>query len=303
MRERESRQMSITVVGSVGLDTLETPAGKRDIILGGSACHFSFAASAFGGNIQLVGIVGDDFPQEHTQALKDHGVSLEGLEVVPGKTFRWHGKYEHFGEAISLATELNVFESFSPKIPEAFKNPDVLFLGNIDPVLQGQVLDQMNEVKLIVMDTMNFWIHSKKEELLTLMGRVDVVIVNDQEATDLTGKADAEAAGVELLKTGAGTVIVKRGEHGAVLVSGEKVFTCSACKVADILDTTGAGDSFAGGFVGYLDECGTFDFDSMSEAVLHGCVLGSFNIQGFGPERTQTVTREDVRERYIALKG
>jgi sugar/nucleoside kinase (ribokinase family) len=293
--------MSITVVGSVGLDKLETPAGKRETILGGSACHFSFAASSFGGKIQLVGIVGDDFPKEHVVALESRGVSLEGLETVPGKTFRWHGKYENFGEAISLATELNVFENFVPKIPDALKSCDILFLGNIDPVLQGQVLDQMDDVKLTVMDTMNFWIDSKKEELMKLMGRVDVVIVNEQEATSLTGEIDSEAAGRKLLETGTSNVIVKRGENGAVLVSRDKVFSCSACKIDNVLDTTGAGDSFAGGFTGYLDECGKFDFDTMSEAVIHGCVLGSFNIEGFGPERTQQVTRTEVADRYNAI--
>ena len=157
--------MSITVVGSVGLDTLETPVGKRADILGGSACHFSFASSVFGGAIQLVGVVGDDFPKEHINSLKEHGISLEGLEVVPGKTFRWHGKYENFGEAISLATELNVFEDFSPKIPDEFRTSDILFLGNIDPVLQSDVLDQMVDVKLTVMDTMNFWIDIRRDEL------------------------------------------------------------------------------------------------------------------------------------------
>jgi len=293
--------MSITVVGSVGLDTLETPAGKRESILGGSSCHFAFAASKFGGTIQLVGVVGDDFPEEHVTALKKHGVSLEGLETVPGKTFRWHGKYEHFGEAISLATELNVFEDFAPKIPEAFRSSDILFLGNIDPVLQLQVLDQMENVKLSIMDTMNFWIDIRKDDLLELMGRVDVVIVNDQEATSLTGETDAETGARKLLETGAGAVIVKRGEHGAVLVSGEKMFSCSSCKIDNILDTTGAGDSFAGGFTGYLDKCGKFDFETMSKAVLYGCVLGSFNIQGFGSEYTQKITADDVAARYDGL--
>lgn len=293
--------MSITVVGSVGLDTLETPAGTRETILGGSACHFSFAASTFNGKVQLVGVVGDDFPEEHVAALESHGISLEGLETAPGKTFRWHGKYEHFGEAISLATELNVLQNFAPKIPDAFKSSDILFLGNIDPSLQEQVLDQMDDVKLTFMDTMNFWIDIKREELTKLMGRVDVVIVNDQEATSLTGETDAEAAGKKLLETGAPNVIVKKGAHGAVLVSADKVFSCPSCKIDNILDTTGAGDSFAGGFTGYLNECGKYDFESMSQAVLYGCVLGSFNIEGFGPERTQQITRADVDARYKQL--
>ena len=294
--------MSILVVGSVGIDTLETPEGKRDEILGGSACHFSLAASAFSKSIRIVGVVGTDFPEEYSKLLEDHGVDLEGLERVEGDTFRWHGRYEEFGTAISLATHLNVFEAFDPKIPETYKESDIVFLGNIAPGLQEKVLTSMPKPRLTVMDTMNFWISSQKDAVMSLFGKVDVAIVNDQEAKDLTGENHAYDAGVQLLDTGAKMVIVKKGEHGALLISKDDFFITPSFPSSTILDTTGAGDSFAGGFCGYLDSCEDIDKMAIRRAVVYGCILGSMNIEGFGPERTAEITHEDVEERFAYIK-
>ena len=294
--------MSILVVGSVGIDSLETPQGKREQILGGSACHFALAASALSKDIRLVGVVGTDFPEEYSSLLEKHGVDLEGLERVEGETFRWEGKYEEFGTAISLATHLNVFENFDPKIPSSYESSDIVFLGNIAPGLQEKVLDSMPKPKLTVMDTMNFWISSQKDAVMSLFGRVDVAIVNDQEAKDLTGERHAYDAGVKLLDTGAKMVIVKKGEHGALLISKDDFFITPSFPSASILDTTGAGDSFAGGFCGYLDTCVEIDQKAIRRAVVYGCILGSLNIEGFGPEKTAEITSEDVEERFAYLK-
>ena len=290
--------MSILVVGSVGIDPLETPCGKRDEVLGGSACHFSLAASSLSKDIRMVGVVGEDFPKEHSQLLQDHGVDLSGLERVPGKTFRWHGRYEDFGTAMSLSTELNVFEQFSPKIPDSYRDSSIVFLGNIAPALHRQVLEEVGEARLTVMDTMNFWISSMKDEVLDLIRSVDVAIVNDQEAKDLSGERHAHDAGKALLDGGAKRVIVKKGEHGALLLGPEGAFLCPSYPSSCIVDTTGAGDSFAGGFCGYLDHCGRSDEDSFRKAVVYGCIMGSLNIEGFGPERSATVSKRDIDDRY-----
>jgi len=295
--------VSILVVGSVGIDTLETPRGRRDEILGGSACHFALAASTFGAPVRLVGVVGTDFPAEYTELLTGRGVDVAGLERVEGATFRWHGRYEDFGVAVSLATHLNVFEAFDPTIPQPWLDSDIVFLGNIAPALQNKVLDQVTGPRLTVMDTMNFWISSQREAVLDLMGRVDVVIVNDQEARDLTGHRHAVDAGRALLARGARAIIVKKGEHGALLVAADELFACPSYPSPDIVDTTGAGDSFAGGFCGYLARAGDFEPTTLRRAVVHGCILGSLNIEGFGPERTARVTAADAEQRLQAIRA
>lgn len=294
--------MSVLVVGSVGLDTLETPQGNRSDVLGGSASHLALAAAAFGVPVRLVGVVGTDFPSEHRSLLEERGVDLGGLTTEVGATFRWHGRYDDFNVAQSLATHLNVFEHFDPAIPEAWRDTPFVMLGNIDPVLQGKVLASVRSPRLTVMDTMNFWIGSRRDEVLAMAGRVDVVLVNDQEARDLTLCHGLVDAARELLRTGCRVVVVKRGEHGALMVTAEgDLFFCPAHPVERVIDTTGAGDSFAGGFAGYLSRSGSIDGRALRRAVVHGCIMGSFNVEGFGVERTARVTSTEIDERYRAL--
>ncbi len=288
----------ILVVGSLAYDTISTPEGRVDRALGGSANHFSLAAAQYA-DLRIVGVVGNDYQDADLEKLRSRGVDTEGLQVREGKTFHWEGKYEGaMNEAETLATELNVFQDFNPKLPESYKNTPYVFLANIDPVLQIQVLDQVVTPKFVGCDTMNFWIETKKDDLLKVLKRVDVLMINEGEANMLTGQTNAIASSEEIMKMGPKAVVVKRGEYGFVLRSQEGYFILPAFPIAQVVDPTGAGDSFAGAFFGYMaKENKGFDLKTIKEACLHGCLMASFQVQGFGLTRLDALKSEEFEAR------
>lgn len=292
----------ILVVGTVALDSVETPYGKADEALGGSATYFAAGASFFA-PVRVVGVVGEDFPLGKLDFLKKRGVDLSGIEVVKGgKSFRWAGRYHHdLNHRDTLATHLNVLETFQPKLPEAWKATPYLFLANIDPVLQRQVLDQMQRPRLVVMDTMNFWMDAMREDLEKTVAKVDAIIVNDEEARQLARTPNLITAARAIQKMGPKTVIVKKGEHGALLFSGGQVFSAPAYPMEEVFDPTGAGDTFAGGFYGYLAKAGKMDDATLRQAVLHGSALASFCVERFGPDRLKDLTMREVEARVKAF--
>ena len=294
--------MSLLVVGTVALDAIETPYGKQDEVLGGSATYFAAGASYFT-PVRVVGVVGEDFPMPRLDFLKKRGVDLAGVEVVPGgKTFRWAGRYHHdLNHRDTLGTWLNVLETFQPKLPADWRDSEYVFLANIDPVLQRQVLDQMKRPKLVVMDTMNFWIASMRDELVKTLSRVDAVILNDEEARMLTGVPNLVKAAALIRKMGPRTVIVKKGEHGALLFHDDAVFSAPAYPLEDVHDPTGAGDTFAGGFFGYVARAGRTDESTFRQAVLHGSALASFCVERFGPDRLKDLTMKEIEARVKAF--
>ena len=294
--------MALLVVGSVALDSLETPFGRREEILGGSACYFSACASYFGPT-RAVAVVGEDFPQEHLDFLASRGVDLAGLVRKPGKTFRWKGKYEFdLNTAHTLDTQLNVFADFKPELPETYKDSEYVFLGNIDPDLQRAVLDQVRGPRFVAMDTMNFWIGSKRESLLKTLKRVDLLFVNDAEARQLAGEHNVVKAARKILGFGPRAVVIKRGEYGALFFSGGEVFAASAYPVSDVFDPTGAGDSFAGGFMGYVARAGSEEPAVLRRAIVLGSVLASFTVEQFSLDRLRTLTAEEIRARYTEAR-
>ncbi|HEX2021336.1 MAG TPA: PfkB family carbohydrate kinase [Candidatus Thermoplasmatota archaeon] len=290
--------MSLLVVGTVALDTVETPYGRADDALGGSATFFAAGASFFA-PVRLVGVVGDDFPLQRLDFLRRRGVDLSGIEVVPGgKTFRWSGRYHHdLNHRDTLGTWLNVLETFQPKLPADWRESEHVFLANIDPVLQRQVLDQVRKPRLVVADTMNFWIESVREELVKTLARVDVLILNDEETRQLAGEPNLLKAARAIRKMGPSTLIVKKGEHGALLFTGDKVFSAPAYPIEDVHDPTGAGDTFAGGFFGHLARERRYDEDAFRKAVLYGSALASFCVERFGPARLETLTMPEIERR------
>ena len=289
--------MSLLVVGSVALDSVETPFGAREDVLGGSATYFSASASLLA-KVSVVGVVGDDFPLEQLDFLKARGVALDGLEKVAGKTFRWKGKYGYdLNVAQTLDTQLNVFEHFQPKLDARARAADRIFLGNIDPELQLRVLDQVARPKLVCADTMNYWITSKREALLKLLPRVDVLMVNDGEARQLAGESNVMRAAAAILRLGARAVVVKRGEYGALLVSREESFYAPAYPLSEVIDPTGAGDTFAGGFIGHLAATDDISFENMKRAVIHGSAMASFCVEKFGTERLLNLSAEEIEAR------
>jgi len=291
--------MSILVVGSVALDSIKTPFGQAKEALGGSATYFSYSASFFS-PVRLVAVVGDDFPRSAVNLLKNKGVSLEGLEVVDGKTFRWKGSYENdMNSAKTLATELNVFQTFSPKIPASYKKTPYVFLANIDPDQQLAVLDQMVRPKLVGCDTMNLWIATKPRSLKKLLNRVDLFLLNDGEARQLTGTTNLIKATQEILKMGPSIVVVKKGEHGAILATKKSLFVAPAYPVQNVFDPTGAGDCFAGGFFASLTtSANPRSESSLRRAVVYGTVMASFNVESFSLNRLKKVTQQDIRRRF-----
>jgi sugar/nucleoside kinase (ribokinase family) len=295
--------MSLLVVGTVALDSIETPWGKADDVLGGSATYFAAAAS-YDVPVNVVGVVGDDFPHDRLDFLKKRKVDLAGIEVVPGgKTFRWAGRYHHdLNHRDTLGTWLNVLETFEPKLPDAWRDSEYVFLANIDPVLQRHVLDQVKKPKLVVMDTMNFWIDSVREELVKTLARVDILIVNDGEARQLAETPNLiKAAGI-IQRMGPRTVIVKKGEHGALLFHDGEVFSAPAYPIEDVFDPTGAGDTFAGGFFGHLAKEGKWDANTLRRAVVRGSALASFCVEKFGPERLMDLSPKEIEEREAAFR-
>ncbi len=294
--------MSLLVVGSIAYDTVETPFGKVEDSLGGSALYFSAAASLFG-PVNVVGVVGSDFDASKISFLKKRGVDLEGLYMESGKTFRWGGRYyEDMNKRETLFTYLNVFERFQPRIPEHYRQSEYVFLANIDPELQLQVLDQIEKPKLVVLDTMNFWISGKRSELEKVLKRCDIIILNDEEAREITSEANLIKATKRILDYGPKSVIVKKGEHGAMLYHNGHFFFAPAFPLEKVIDPTGAGDSFAGGFMGYIAKTDKTDFATLKKAVIYGSTIASFNVEDFSFNRLKMLTMEEIEERVKAFK-
>jgi sugar/nucleoside kinase (ribokinase family) len=294
--------MSITVVGSVGLDNVETPSGKTVDELGGAATYFAIAASNFA-PVELVGIVGEDFPERHVELLQSKKIGLDGLERAPGKTFRWAGRYhQDINERDTLDTQLNVFEHFHPKVPEAARASKYLFLANIHPGLQLEVLEQTTQ-EFTGLDTMNLWIDISLDSLKEVLKRVDAILINDGEARMLTGETNIVRAARAVQKLGPQVVVVKKGEHGALLLNrDEDVFAVPALPLEEVIDPTGAGDSFAGGFMGTLAREGHTDAAALRHAVVYGTVMASFTCESFGPQHLAAATGADVDARVDYLR-
>ena len=289
--------MSVLVVGSVALDSVETPFGKADEVLGGSATMFASSACHFG-PVQLVGVVGSDYPLHKLEPLKQKGVDLSGLEQAEGESFRWRARYRHdLNSAETLETRLGVFSRFRPQIPASFRSAPYVFLANIDPRLQLDVLQQVERPQLVACDTMNFWIESRRSDLLELLGQVDLITLNDAEARQLTEESNLVRAARWIMARGPRHVVIKKGEHGAFLFSGSSIFFAPAYPLEDIFDPTGAGDSFAGGFVGWLAATGDLSEANLRRAVVYGSAMGSFAVERFSNERTIALTLPEIDAR------
>ena len=296
--------MSILVVGSVALDNVETPFGKTEKALGGSAIYFSIAASFFYHNIYLVGVVGTDFSKEHFDFLVSRGIDLDGLEQIKdGKTFRWGGSYMgNLNAAETHFTDLNVFRDFQPKLPESYKNSSYVFLANINPELQMDVLRQMTNPRLVVCDTMNLWIDISRPTLLETLRKVDILILNDAEARQLTGENNLTQAGKQILTFGPTRVIIKKGEHGAISLTESTFFSAPAYPLTVVCDPTGAGDSFAGGFMGSLATSNDLSEKSIRRSIINGTVIASFNVEDFSLDRQRTLTPREIDKRFHQLE-
>ncbi|MBK7257879.1 MAG: sugar kinase [Ignavibacteriae bacterium] len=292
--------MSVLVVGSVALDSIETPFGSVKDAVGGSATYISAAASYFVSPIRLVGVVGGDFPREGMAFLEERKIDLEGLEVIPeGKTFRWGGRYHYdLNERDTLFTDLNVFEKFDPKIPERHRKIRTVCLGNIDPVLQRKVLEQMESPRIVVCDTMNFWINGKRDELVKTLKMINVVILNDSEARLLSREPNLIKAAKVIRGMGPGVVIIKKGEHGALLLTESMVFSAPAYPMENIFDPTGAGDSFAGGFIGWLARTEDMSEENLKRAVIYGSTLASFCVEKFSVSGLADLTWLRIQDRF-----
>lgn len=289
----------ILAVGSLAFDTVTTPVGKAEKVLGGSLNYFSISASFYTG-LQLVGVVGEDFPKPHLDFLAKRGIDIHGVQVMPGKTFHWTGEYgKDLNEAITLSTQLNVFEHFNPKIPEAYRDAEYVFLGNIAPELQMCVLEQVRKPNLIALDSMNFWITGRRAELLKVLPRIDLLTINEGEAKMLAEENNVVTAAEKILTMGPKAVVVKRGEYGAFLFHGGEIFSAPAVPVRNVVDPTGAGDTFAGGMIGYLASQGQgLDAKAMRKAVLMGSVMASFTVEDFSFQRLSKLGRDEVEKRY-----
>ncbi len=295
--------MSLTVVGSVAFDALETPFGKRDKILGGAGTHFSLSASFFT-EVRAVGVVGGDFGDEEWAVFKRHHINTDDIEVVKdGKTFFWRGRYEHdMNVAHTLDTQLNVFETFEPKLSDESKNARILFLANILPMIQKDVREQCTKAEFVAMDTMNFWITSMKDALIETIKVVDCIIINDAEARQLTDEPNIHKAAKIILDYGLKAVVIKRGEYGATLFTKDSYFACPAYPLESVYDPTGAGDTFAGGFMGYIASQKEITDDVMRRAMIYGSVMASFNVEKFGTERVDALEYSEINERFKTFK-
>ena len=292
--------MSVLIVGSIAIDNIKTKLEEHVDLLGGSASYASVAASLLT-TVNLVGIVGTDFPRQHVELFQSRGINIEGLQIVDGRTFRWSGEYEwDMNQRKTLSVELNVFENFSPKLPENYRKTPIILLGNISPVLQHRVLDQVENPRLVVADTMDLWIATARPELLELLKRVDLLVLNDSEARQLTEETSLIKAGRNILRLGPKYVAIKKGEHGCLLLGHDEFFSCGAFPLDDIHDPTGAGDVFAGGFTGYLASLNKekTDFADLKKAVVYGSLLASFCVEAFSLERIKTLERKEIEERY-----
>ncbi len=292
--------MSLLVVGTVAFDAIETPFGKTDKIVGGAASYIALASSYFYKNIQLVSVVGDDFPNDFLNILKKQGVNLEGLQIKKGeKSFFWSGKYHNdLNSRDTLDTQLNVLENFNPIVPENAKECDFLMLGNLVPAVQKSVITQLNKrPKLIVLDTMNFWMDIALNDLKENLKMIDVLTINDSEARQLSGEYSLVKAAQKILAMGPTTLVIKKGEHGALLFNKNEVFFAPALPLEEVFDPTGAGDSFAGGFIGYLAKTGDVSFENMKRAIIFGSAMASFTVQKFGTEKLIGLSENEVNER------
>ncbi len=289
--------MSVTVVGSVALDTVDTPSGKNEEGLGGAATFFALAAANYT-QVHLVAIIGTDFPQPHIDLLAGKGIDLEGLEKAEGATFRWAGHYhEDLNVRDTLDTQLNVFEHFHPKLPKTAQTATYLFLGNIHPALQLEVLQQATP-KFTALDTMNLWIDISRDGLLEVLKQIDAIIINDAEVHDLTGERNLVKGAALIEKMGPTIIVIKKGEHGCLLFQDGQVFSAPALPMPEVIDPTGAGDTFAGGFLGYIASQDATDFPTLKKAVIHGSVLASYTCEAFGPTRLAQIAQPQIDERY-----
>lgn len=292
--------MSLIIIGTVAFDAIETPFGKTDKIVGGAATYASLAASYFYNKTKIVAVVGDDFKKEDIETLNNHGIDTEGLQVKPGeKSFFWSGKYRNdMNSRDTLATELNVLENFDPIIPDSYQDCEYLLLGNLTPTVQQTVIKRLKQrPKLIVMDTMNFWMDIMMDELLETIKMVDVLTINDAEARQLSGEYSLVKAANKILTMGPKYLIIKKGEHGALLFHEGKIFSAPALPLADVFDPTGAGDTFAGGFIGYLAKVGTINFNNMKNAIIYASALASFCVEKFGTQRIEHIAPDEVKGR------
>jgi sugar/nucleoside kinase (ribokinase family) len=293
----------LVVVGAVAFDSIKTPHGRAERILGGAASYFSLAASWFA-PVQIVAVVGDDFEEEHRRLFQVRGVDTTGLERVPGKTFYWSGEYVgEMNEARTLETHLNVFEQFAPTLPTSYLDSEFVFLGNIDPVLQLHVRRQLPKARLAGLDSMNYWIKGKPEELKKALAEVDILLLNETEARMLSGITNLKKAAELIQRMGPRTLVIKRGEHGATLFSEGDIFSAPAFPLDEVHDPTGAGDSFAGGFMGYLAKAGDFSHAQLRRAVIYGSVMASFTVEEFGLARLLRLTPEEIEARYREFKN
>lgn len=301
--------MSLVVTGTVAFDAIETPFGKTDKIVGGAATYACLAASYFYKEVKMVGVVGDDFPKEDIQSFEEHGISTEGLQVKAGeKSFFWSGKYHNdMNSRDTLATDLNVLADFDPILPDSYQDCDFLLLGNLSPQVQQTTIQRLKKrPKLVVLDTMNFWMDVALEDLLATLKLVDVLTINDAEARQLSGEYSLVKAAEKILTMGPSYLIIKKGEHGALLFHGNQVFSAPALPLAEVFDPTGAGDTFAGGFIGYLAKVGTINFNNMKNAIIFGSALASFCVEKFGTERIKNLSEAEITARvkeFVSLSS
>ena len=301
--------MSLLTIGTVAFDAIETPFGKTDKIIGGAATFVSLAASYFTKEVNLVAVVGDDFPSDYIEFLNERGVNTEGLQIKEGeKSFFWSGRYHNdMNSRDTLVTELNVLADFDPVIPESYQNCQYLMLGNLTPQVQRTVIERLHKrPKLIVMDTMNFWMNVALDDLLGVLKMIDVLSINDEEARQLSGEYSLRKAAKKIMTMGPNTLIIKKGEHGALLFQGDDVFFAPALPLEEVFDPTGAGDTFAGGFVGYLASTDDLSFENMKRAIVYGSAMASFCVERFGTERLQTITQAELDGRiqeFVKLSG
>lgn len=298
--------MSLLAVGTVAFDTIETPYGKAEMVIGGACTYISWAASYFTSDIHLVSVVGDDFPQEELKQMESRGVNLEGLDIRKGqKSFFWAGKYHsNMNERTTLATDLNVLADFEPVVPQRARSAAFVMLGNLTPAVQMSVIDQLDgSQKMIVLDTMNYWMDSAMEELKKVLKRIDVLTINDEEARQLSGEHSLVRAAEAILSMGPKVLVVKKGEHGALLFQGSDIFFAPALPLAEVFDPTGAGDTFAGGFIGYLAKTGDYSPANMRRAIIAGSAMASFCVEDFSLNRLKTLEQEEINQRINKFRA
>ena len=289
----------LVIVGTVAFDAIETPFGQTDKILGGAATFIGLAANQCDADGAIVSVVGGDFPQDYLDMFQEKGLNIEGIEIVPdGKTFFWSGKYHNdMNTRDTLVTELNVLENFNPVVPASYRDAEIVMLGNLHPMVQLGVIEQMNAPKMIVLDTMNFWMDNTLEELMQVIVKVNVITINDEEARQLTGEYSLVVAAKKIMEMGPEYVVIKKGEHGALLFHDDDVFFAPALPLKEVFDPTGAGDTFAGGFTGYLAKTGDFSFGNMKKAIIYGSALASFCVEKFGTERLLNLSSSELYQR------